>query len=166
MILAPLLAAVIVFTLPTSGQLKVVTPSAQGDSIGYECSGGQAIHQLTTATLYFIPLTGGGWRAVQSHSIAGKEGRPDSFAVSMGGHYYVTASNPVGESCASEMAYVVDPTVTGIDPDQQSYDRIVRSELFDVQGRRIQKQYRSGVYWSVDIYASGRIVAHKKVLLK
>lgn len=165
--LGPLIA--LVFTLPTFGQLRTIIPPEQrahpADSIAIECSGGPTIHELQTARLYWSPLIGGGWRMAQEHAVYGREGQPDTFQVVDGGHYYVTATNPAGESCASNIAYVLDLSVTGVDPGAPS-DRISRSALFDVHGRRVEKPAASGIYFRRVWYESGRVSSDRVVVLK
>lgn len=134
-----------------------------------ECSGDQAIRQLTTARLYFIPVTGGGWRVVSEHSVSGREGRPDSFVVDSGpgGHYYVTTTNPAGESCASPEVYVPGSVVTGVDPDREPTWNPVTSVLtFDIQGRLVHGPSTSGIYFRRTTYKSGHMTTKKFVYLK
>ena len=157
----------LLFTLPSTGQNKWVAPSADGDSVHVECSGGQAIHQLATARLYFVPVTGGGWRLIAEHGVSGREGQPDSFVVDNGpgGHYYVTATNPKGESCASPDIYVPGSVTTGVDPTVRPPSP-VRVQTFDVQGRLCRSLVRSGIYFERIRYKDGRVRTHKVVLLK
>lgn len=159
--------AAIVFTLPTTGQNHWVDPSSGQDSLHVECSGGQAIHQLATARLYFSPVSGGGWRLVQEHGVSGREGQTDSFVVDSGpgGHYYVTTTNPIGESCASNVVYSPGSVVTGIEPGGAARS-IVSDQTFDVQGRRVQVPSRSGVYWRRIKFSDGTVSIRRIVVLR
>lgn len=132
-----------------------------------ECSGGQAIHQLSTARLYFYPVTGGGWRLDQEHGVSGREGQPDSFVVNPGpgGHYYLTAKNPIGESCASPLVYVPGSVATGVG-DQASGSPVTKIETFDVRGRLCRSLVRSGIYFRRTTYRDGHVIMKRIVLLK
>lgn len=165
MILA--MAAVVAFTLPSTGQRAWTDPTQGADSIMVECSGGEMIRQLLTARLYWNPNTGGGWRLAQEHSAQGREGQPDSFTVDpgTGGHVYVAATNPAGESCASPVVYLSGSITTGIPPDQADGDRVTSSRIYDVQGRATSGA-ASGVYFRRDRWASGRFTVKRVVVLK
>ncbi len=131
-----------------------------------ECSGGQAIHQLATVRVYFNPVTGGGWRRVAEMGVAGMEGRPDSITVDSGpgGHYYVTTTNPAGESCASPVIYVPGSVVTGIEPEVAARPATIR--IFDVQGRLVHRVTRSGVYFEKRETADGVVSVRRVVLVR
>lgn len=92
---------------------------------------------------------------------------PDSFVVDSGpgGHYYVTATNPAGESCASNTVYVPGSVVTGVDPTPQAA-HVTSNRTFDVQGRRVLKIGNSGIYFRRTTYSDGRVVTKKFVHLK
>jgi hypothetical protein len=132
-----------------------------------ECSGGQAIHQLTAARLYFNPITGGGWRAVQEHSAVGREGQPDSFVVDSGpgGHYYITAINAIGESCASGSVYVPGWVTTGVEPTEEAV-HVTSVRVFDISGRPIRGPTASGIYFRRTTYSDGSSRVQKFVHLK
>lgn len=134
-----------------------------------ECSGGQAIPQLSTARLYFYPVTGGGWRLVSEHSAVGREGQPDSFVVDSGpgGHYYVTATNPVGESCASSQVYIPGTVVTGVEPEPLPNPVVIGPTLiYDIHGRPIRGPTASGIYFRRTTYRNGHVTTTKFVHLK
>ena len=156
----------LLFTLPSTGKHSWTDPSQGPDSVMVECSGGQAIHQLATVRVYFNPNTGGGWRRVAEMGVAGMEGRPDSITVDSGpgGHYYVTTTNPAGESCASPVIYVPGSVVTGIEPEVAARPATVR--IFDVQGRLVHSVTRSGVYWERTRYHDGSETVRRVVLVK
>lgn len=161
----------IVFTLPSTGQNRYMAwdETAQESVLVVECSGSQAIHQLSTARLYFYPLTGGGWRLAQEHGVPGREGQADSFVVDPGpgGHYYLTVTNPVAESCASPLVYVPGSIVTGVgSPDDADRSPITKTEIFDVRGRLCRSLVRSGIYFRRTTYANGHTVTKRVVLLK
>ena len=133
-----LLAATwLVFTLPTTGQLVWIDPSQGPDSTMVECSGGPGIHEILTARLYGWPVTGGGIRLVAEHSVSGQEGQPDSFPVPWPGMFYVTTTNPAGESCASNRVNVAPTDLTGIGTPDETLGKVLTCVLFDVQGRRV-----------------------------
>lgn len=158
-----LLAAltILAFTLPAAGQLQV----ADSVGIGYECSGGPAIHELRTARLYFQPITGGPYSMIQEHVVSGMEGMPDSFTVGYAGHFYVTCTNPIGQSCASNVAYIAPQDPTGVPV--QGADQAVASRTFDVRGRLLRGPPRAvGIYFQRTYYRSGKFTTHRLVILK
>jgi hypothetical protein len=157
----------LLFTLPDTGQRVVADPSQGQDSVGVECSGGQAIHQLMSARLYYSPITGGGWRVVGEKSAVGREGQPDSFVVDPGpgGHYYVTATNPRGESCPSSTVFVPGQVVTGVEPEPPS-PRPIRTRIFDVRGRPLTRPTASGIYFRRTYFSDGSVHTKKFVYLK
>jgi len=157
----------LLFTLPATGQRVWVDPSIGSDSVHVECSGGQAIHQLAAARLYFLPVTGGGWRLIAQQGVAGLEGQPCEFTVDSGpgGHYYVTTTNPAGESCASNVTYIPGTVVTGIDPEPVR-PLPVSVRVFDIQGRPIRGPTATGIYFRRTTYSDGSSRVQKFVNLK
>jgi len=186
--LKPLLVGWLVFTLPSTGQHSWVDPSQGADSMMVECNGAEQIHQLLTARLYGWPVTGGGPRLVAEHSAVGREGRPDSFQVPWPGLFYVTATNPKGESCASATVTVAPPDLTGVGTADQPLDELVGCTLFDVRGRRVgsfpgrlwrlhalterdlragtPQRLPSGVYWLRGATRGGRVVMRRVVIVR
>lgn len=138
------------------------------DSLVVECSGGPAITTLRAAYLWGQPLTGGGWRIVDSLAVVGMEGQADSFPAPWAGHFYVTTRNGAGLSCASNPAYIPDSTVTtGVgEGNGGPYDPMVRSRLFDVHGRVVTGPLGAGVYFEKRWHRSGRTTTRKVAVLK
>jgi len=149
------------FTLPTTNALVI-------DSTVFDCEGGPPLNDLWTARLYGWPAYGGLVRRLLEHSVAGMEGADDSFTVdaSWGWHFYVTTADMGGhESCASNYIFACSPCqITGVDS-VATWDPVVRTQLYDVQGRLIHGPPRaSGIYYPVDILKSGRRVIGRKVV--
>lgn len=167
MTLALLALATITFTLPSTGQRVWTNPSQGEDSLMVECSGGAAIHELRTVRRYWNPVGGGGWRLAEEKDVRGKEGQTDSltFDPGQGGHLYLTATNTVGESCASSQVYVSGSITTGV-PDSGAGDPITSSRHFDVQGRLVLEIEKSGIYFRRDVRASGLVTTKKVLVLK
>jgi hypothetical protein len=114
--------------------------------------------------LYGQPVTGGGFRRVDSLDARGHEGLRDSFVVTVSGNYYVTARNNVGESCAppAPITVYVDGVPTSVDPTPlPKPDPIVDWKLFDARGRKVNDFSASGVYFAKLRRASGKIETPK-----
>jgi hypothetical protein len=178
----------LLFTLPESGQLVYTVPDLSGDSIRVECSGGPVIRSLLTARLYGSAVTGGGFHLVSEHDVLGMEGMPDSFPVPWPGAFYVTTTNNVGESCASELVRIAPPDVTAVGTPDETLDAVVTCVLFDVHGRRVGSfpgsvwrlpmlsgahlaagvhgRLPSGVYWMRGRTEGGRLVRKRVVLVR
>lgn len=99
--------------------------------------------------------------------VPGMEGQPAEFTVDSGpgGHYYVTTTNPMGESCASPVVFVPGSIVTGIEPESPTRNP-VRVETFDLQGRLVHRLSRSGVYFQRTTYDDGHMTTRKIVHLR
>ena len=157
------LTATLLFALPSLNATLVDTTLA-------ECGNGDPLEDLSTARLYGWPADGGSIRLLDEHDVTGREGQPDSFAVSLNGnwHFWVTATDTLGqESCASAMIYI--GTITGVDPPQpSSFDRpIAPPQTFDVRGRLVRGIPKSsGVYFRRDRYESGSVVTRRFIYLK
>jgi hypothetical protein len=161
---AAALVATLYFTLPSTGQNRYVTskPDELGDSIHVECIGGPAIHGLRTAYLWGQGLRGGGFAVVDSHSVAGMEGRPDSFRVLVSGNYFVTTRNSVGKSCApaSPVKVMLETVLTGV-PADAAADPVTSWTLFSPLGRRVRDFSATGVYFAKILRRSGRVEREK-----
>jgi hypothetical protein len=158
------IAVTLHFTLPSTGQ-RVWTSN---DTSYVECDGGPAVN-LQKARLYWQPATGGGYRLLLEKDVAGKAGRPDSFTFDRGpgGHAYVVATNAAGVSCPSNVVWVPGQTITEVPTGESGPgDAVVSSRYYDVQGRRIVKPGRSGVYWRIDVTRSGATRKKKLVIVK
>jgi len=161
----------ILFTLPTTQQARwTVFDPDLGDSVvvgDCESDGVQAIHQIIAARLYFNPVTGGGWRVIAQQGVAGLEGQTCEFTVDSGpgGHYYVTTTNPAGESCASNEIYIPGSVVTGIDPTTKP-PHVTSVRTFDIQGRPIRGPTASGIYFRRVTYSDGTHRTQRFVHLK
>jgi hypothetical protein len=161
---AAALVAVLYFTLPSTGQYRYVSskPDELGDSVHLECVGGPAIHGLRTAYLWGQGLRGGGFAVIDSHSVVGMEGRPDSFRVLVSGNYFVTTRNSVGKSCApaSPVKVLLETVLTGVPVDAAS-DPVTSWTLFSPLGRRVRDFSASGVYFAKLLRRSGRVERQK-----
>lgn len=113
-----------------------------------------------------MPVTGGGWTKILEHSAAGREGAPDSFVFDPGpgGHAYVTTTSPAGESCASDPVYVQGSQITGVEV--HGADEVLSVSVYDVRGRKIKAAKKSGIYWRVTRYSSGRIDRRRFVVVR
>jgi hypothetical protein len=158
------LVATLFFTLPSTGQYRYVdtTPDELGDSTHVNCLGGPAIHGLRTAYLWGQTLQGGGFAVIDSHSVVGKEGRPDSFKVTLTGSYYVTTRNTAGQSCApsSPVRVVLGNVLTGVDA-EAAPDPVVSWTLFSPLGAKVREFRATGVYFAKLLRRSGRIDRQK-----
>ena len=78
--------------------------------------------------------------------------------------FFVSVTNPVGESCASNIVYI-QGSVTGI-PIGEPPDAVVSRRLFDVRGRLLRGPPRaSGIYFERSVWRSGKIKVHRRVIL-
>ena len=158
------LVATLYFTLPSTGQNRYMQydPNNPGDSLRVECVGGPAIHGLKTVYLWGALLRGGGFAVVDSHSVVGKEGKPDSFKVALSGSYYVTTRNSIGLSCApsSPVRVVLEPVPTDV-PTQAATDPVVAWTLFSPLGAKVREFRASGIYFAKLLRRSGRIDRQK-----
>jgi len=157
------------FTLPSAGQRVWIDPSHAPDSVMVECDGGPPIHELRTARLWRSLVTGGGWQLIAEDPVIGQEGQPHEFSADPGpgAHFYVTTTNPRGESCASNVVYVPGSVVTGVESEPgPARDEIVRRLTFDVGGRLVRHPTAAGVYWSRVVWRSGRVETKRVVVLK
>ena len=104
----------------------------------------------------------GGFAVVDSHSVVGWEGKPDSFKVSLTGSYYVTTRNTVGQSCAptSPIRVVVDNVLTGVEAEAAN-DPVVSWTLFSPLGARVREFRATGVYFAKLVRQSGRVTRQK-----
>lgn len=135
----------VVYTLPTMGQYCYkIWSEEDADSVRVcDCTGTEPIHHLQMAYLYkWAP---GGFAVIDSHSVVGMEGMPDSFAVSTSGNYYIRTRND-WLSCPSNVATVMPDVVTGITEDATPPAR--RQRWYNVHGQMFMtKPKASGVYW-------------------
>lgn len=158
------LVATLYFTLPSTGQLRYMQydPNNPKDSLRVECVGGPAIHGLKTVFLWGALLRGGGFAVVDSHSVVGKEGKPDSFKVALSGNYYVTTRNSIGLSCApsSPVRVVLEPVLTDV-PTEAAADPVVGWTLFSPLGAKVREFRASGIYFAKLMRRSGRIDRQK-----
>lgn len=158
------LVATLYFTLPSTGQYRYVdtTGEDQGDTLHVECVGGPVIHELQTAYLWGATLKGGGFAVIDSHSVVGMEGRPDSFNVRLSGNYYVTTRNNVGQSCApaSPVTILLETTLTGV-PTDAANDPVVSWTLFSPLGAKVRDFRASGVYFAKLVRRSGHTERRK-----
>lgn len=152
----------LIYTVPSTGKLYVIS---EGDTLGVECTGGPQINQVRDAYLWGQSNAGGGFVLIASHSIAGKEGMPDSFPVPFAGNFYVMVDNPVGLSCASNTVTVLPDDITAVEP-EPPVDYIVEVLVFDVRGRRVHAPLSSGIYFSKQRWKSGKTEIKKIVILK
>lgn len=157
------LVATLYFTLPSTGQHRYVdtTPDALGDSTHIECAGGPAIHGLRTAYLWGQTMTSGRFAVVDSHSVVGWEGKPDSFKVTATGNYFVTTRNTVGQSCApTSPIQVILGTTTNVEA-EAAIDPVVSWTLFSPLGAKVRDFRATGVYFAMLHRRSGRVTKQK-----
>jgi hypothetical protein len=158
------LVATLYFTLPSTGQNRYTqyNPDDPRDSLRVECVGGPAIHGLKTAYLWGAMLGGGGFAVRDSHSIVGKEGKPDSFKVLVSGNYFVTTRNSINQSCApsSPVRVILEPVLTDV-PTEAAADPVVSWTLFSPLGAKVREFRASGVYFAKLVRRSGRVVRQK-----
>jgi hypothetical protein len=146
------LAVTLYFTVPGSGKTA-------SDCIG----GGPALHGIRAAYLWGQGMGGGGFAVVDSHSVVGKEGQPDSFQVNATGSYFVTTRNNIGTSCApgSPVSVVVgDPTGVPVTA-QSAADPVVRWALFSPLGAKVKEFRASGIYFARIERRSGHVEQRK-----
>jgi hypothetical protein len=162
------LVATLYFTLPSTGQYRSVsTPDYLGDTLHVDCLGGPAIHGLQKAYLWGQMLRGGGFAVVDSHSVVGNEGKPDSFKVLVSGNYYVTTRNNVGQSCApaSPVKVILESVLTGV-PTDAATDPVISWTLFSPWGAKVRDFRASGVYFAKLFRRSGRVERQKVPFLR
>lgn len=163
--------AVLLFTLPA--QQQAIFVNAEGDSeIVCDATDGPPLRELRSARLYWEPVTGGGFRFHHEHDVTGREGQADTMQVERGpgGHAFVTTFNPRGESCVSTaIVYVPGSQVTGV-PVDGSPDELLDARYFNVRGEYVGEylddSLPSGVYLEQRVYAGGRVVTRKHVVVK
>ena len=145
------MAVTLYFTVPSSGKTSV------------DCNNGPVVHGIRAAYLWGQGMGGGGYAVVDSHSVVGREGFPDSFQVNATGNYFVTTRNNIGTSCApgSPVSVVVgDPT--GVPTSAQSAsDPVVNWALFSPLGAKVKEFRASGVYFAKIVRRSGHVEQRK-----
>src|SRR5258705_7096763 len=158
------LVATLYFTLPSTGQHRYMqySPEDPKDSLHVECLGGPAIHGLKAAYLMGAALGGGGFAVVDSHSVVGREGQPDSFRVLLSGNYFVTTRNGVGKSCApsSPLRIILEPVLTDV-PTSAAADPVVAWTLFSPLGATGRGFRASGIYFAKLQRRPGRVDRQK-----
>lgn len=162
------LAAAIFFTLPSTGQHHWVVPDKDADSLQVECAGGDPLKALQTAYLWGQSLNGGGFTVVDSHSVIGLEGKPDSFTVTRSGNYYVTTRNLVGMSCAPEkpVTILMESILTDVPTSAAEASPVVSWKLFTARGTSVDDFGASGVYFAKVTRASGVVEGRKVAFVR
>lgn len=154
----------LVYTVPNAGQNCYKTLGDEGDSVQVcDCVGAVQVRQIQTAYLWGARVTGGGFVLVDSHSVLGREGFPDSFPVPFAGNFYILMRNTVGISCASNVATVLPDVVTGIPEEATPPAQMQR--WVDVHGRVHMKRPKgSGIYfWQYNL--TGQWSKARKIVL-
>jgi len=169
-VLVALLAiAVLDFTLPSTGknQITVYDPETGAASSDYECNGTTPIHQLQRVELYWNPITGGGYRFHHSQDVVGREGERDTMQIDpgAGGHARVVSTNPIGASCWSNEVWVPGSQTTDVPIESPTpRDRVLRTRLFDVRGRLVERPRAFAILFARDYYID-RVVYGGRVLV-
>lgn len=97
---------------------------------------------------------------MDSHSVVGRAGLPDSFRTPGPGTFFVTTRNEVGMSCAGPQVTIMPDVTTGVEPDPLAH-HLARCALYDIHGRLVasmqgeacwrrvmrNRDLASGVYW-------------------
>lgn len=174
------LAATLLFTIPSTGQDRsmIWDPDAGDSVLHVDCTGTAAIHDSILVRLYGQPVTGGGFRVIDSHWAVDRFGAADSFATPWPGNFYVTTANHVGESCASAVVTILPSDLTAVEPTADS-DPIVSCRLFNVRGalvawlprtawseRILRVALPSGIYWIKAITASRHALVRRILVLR
>jgi hypothetical protein len=152
------------------GWLLFTVPSfsAYSDDTTATCDAWLPTQDLAQVKLYGYPITGGGYRLVDSVDVRGEEGQTDSIPVPWEGHFYVIASDTAGNrSCASNEAYV--GPITGVTPGDgwPNPPRMLSMRWYDIQGRRFDWPPRTNcIYWQVSDWSDGTRKVRKLVHLK
>jgi hypothetical protein len=158
--LAVLAATVqIILTLPSTSALVQ-------DSTVYECIGGPVTHDISKVNVWMWPATGGLPSKVMIQDVKGREGKQDTLTLSPpagGAHYYVTVSDTAGNaSCPSNVVYFGPTTDVAI----EKADPVVRTDTFDVTGRRVKNPKATGIYYKRDTRKSGETKVTKVVIIR
>jgi hypothetical protein len=155
-----LMAGWLLFTVPSF--------SAYSDDTTATCEAWQPTQDLAWVRLYGYPVTGGGWRLVDSVDVRGMEGQEDSIAAPWDGHFSVQPVDTAGNAgCWSEVAYI--GPITGVTPGDgwPNPPRMLSMRWYDIQGKRIDwPPATSCVYWQVTNWSDGTRKVRKLVHLK
>lgn len=156
----PLAVAWLYFAVPSF--------SSYSDDSTALCDAYQPTQDLATMYLYGYPITGGGYRLVDSLDVRGREGQLDSMPVPWDGHFYAIASDTAGNrSCASNEAYI--GLTTAVEPGDgwPNPPRLLSMRWYDIQGRPTGwPPPSSGVYWQVFDWSNGIRKVRRLVYLK
>jgi hypothetical protein len=139
----------------------------EGDSV-YICTNGDSTRDVSMVYLHGYPITGGGYRIVDSLDVRGHEGEMDSIPYPWEGHYYLTTSDNTGEAtCESNEVYVGPITGVSEGDGWPGAPRLLSMRYYDISGREIDWPPRTScIYWQVSDWSDGTRKVRKLVHLK
>lgn len=154
------------------GQTQWRGVGEDGDSVTFvDCARPDTtkpIRHLRKVYLYGQPITGGGFRLVDSLDVRGREGLLDSIPIPYPGNFYVRSTNLVtgdtlGWSCESDVVTVYPDVTTGVEVDTTRAAPFppIAPTWHDVQGRRVWTPRGTGIFFQRIRGADGQVWARR-----